>query len=581
VPTSPARTRTRCSTSSSPSGPGAARRAGRPPARSACTLGAAPKPVPFACAFTRADFDPWFRTAIQPTPGWTALAVELPGSGPLLDHARSWEGADLPALGVVAGDREHHGPEEVARLTCPSPAHLESPTCTTEARLRRDLVPFRMAGIGLGRDRSGGGGPTARRPRSRRPTSGPTSSARTADAGCTSTPWTSPGSHRPPSPGSATGCPYCWSACASASAVTGSPTSPSGVGRRPREHAATSSSSSATRHGRRAHAAGRLPVGALVAVRGHPPRGGAPGAGRPRPRGRCGTARVLHLDDGLLAAAGYDVAGRPAGPRALRRRVDVAVGPPAGWGEPPDPVGDRAARGGRRRPRSYGSWGHRAARGGRLPTPAVSGQRPSSATASHRGRRPRPGARRRCRCTAAPAGRGPSPGDVLAAASPGGLAAGATGGLAAHRSAPFRPPRRSQGGGHSASVRTSERSPGPLRSHHTSPMTPTSTTAIAIQLLRDNPKYRSIRVDAQGLDPAPADPVADQVDEQQRAAALERPRAIEPEDHHDQSEVPQRLVQERRVEGGPGRVAGALGDAVRVDRQRPGQVGRAGRTAPG
>src|SRR6056297_482180 len=80
------------------------------------------------------------------------------------------------------------------------------------------------------------------------------------------------------------------------------------------------------------------------------------------------------------------------------------------------------------------------------------------------------------------------------------------------------------------------------------------------------------RVDAQHLDPAAADPVADQVDEQQRPAPFERAGTIEPQDDADQRQVPQRFVQERRMEGRPSRVTGALGDAVTYG-QGPRQVG--------
>ncbi len=78
-------------------------------------------------------------------------------------------------------------------------------------------------------------------------------------------------------------------------------------------------------------------------------------------------------------------------------------------------------------------------------------------------------------------------------------------------------------------------------------------------------------VDAQALDPEPADAVAEHVHRQQTTAG--RPVApVDPQQQAAQGEVPQRLVEERRVERRPGRVTRR--EVLLVDLQRPRQVGR-------
>ena len=65
-------------------------------------------------------------------------------------------------------------------------------------------------------------------------------------------------------------------------------------------------------------------------------------------------------------------------------------------------------------------------------------------------------------------------------------------------------------------------------------------------------------VDAQALDPEAPDAVAEHVDRQQLAAGPLVP-LVEPEDQSDEAEVPQRLVEERRVERRARRVLAVAG----------------------
>ena len=78
-------------------------------------------------------------------------------------------------------------------------------------------------------------------------------------------------------------------------------------------------------------------------------------------------------------------------------------------------------------------------------------------------------------------------------------------------------------------------------------------------------------VDAEPLDPEAADAVAEDVHRQQPPAGRPEP-LVDPEQHTAEGEVPQRLVQERRVERRARRRAGR--QVLVVDLQRPREVGR-------
>jgi hypothetical protein len=110
----------------------------------------------------------------------------------------------------------------------------------------------------------------------------------------------------------------------------------------------------------------------------------------------------------------------------------------------------------------------------------------------------------------------------------------------------------------------------PRRSHHTA-RRPDDDDRERDPVVAGQAEVALEGVDAQRLDPRPADPVADQVDEHQRPAA-QRPAPVDPQQDADEREVPQRLVEERRVEGGELLVAGAAEGGL--DLERPGQVGR-------
>src|SRR5205085_2015660 len=87
------------------------------------------------------------------------------------------------------------------------------------------------------------------------------------------------------------------------------------------------------------------------------------------------------------------------------------------------------------------------------------------------------------------------------------------------------------------------------------------------------PEQLGRRIDAEALDPQPPEPVADDVAPEQRAGSQRpRPAPVEQQQDGHQRKVPERLVEERRVEGADVRVPGR--PVLDVDLQPPGQVGR-------